>query len=133
MRARLRLWRESPHKRHDVVGLLLRAATLALVAAAIALAVNQLRHDDNENAVLPAAVLVDPLAAELARCRTITPEQNATDDTCRRAWAENRRRFFAPSSSRPDTATKDPVAAGPVKSQDRLPSAGVRPDRDEVR
>ncbi len=132
MRARLRLWRESPHKRHDVVGLLLRAATLALVAAAIALAVNQLRHDDNENAVLPAAVLVDPLAAELARCRTITPEQNAADDTCRRAWAEGRRRFFAPSSSRPDTVTKDPIAAGPVKSQDRLPSAGVQPDRDEV-
>ena len=133
MRARLRLWCESPHERHDVVGLLLRAATLALVAAAIALAVNQSRHDDNENTVLPAAVLGDPLAAELARCRTITPEQNAADDTCRRAWAESRRRFFAPSSSRPDTVTKDPVAAGPVKSQARLPSVGVQPDRDEVR
>ncbi len=133
MRTRLRLWRESLHKRHDVAGLLLRAATLALVAAAIALAVNQLRHDDNDNAVLPAAVLVDPLAAELARCRTITPEQNAADDTCRRAWAENRRRFFAPSSSRPDTLTNNPAAAGPVKSQDRLPSAGAQPDRDEVR
>ncbi len=133
MRTRLRLWRESLHKRHDVAGLLLRAATLALVAAAIALAVNQLRHDDNDNAVLPAAVLVDPLAAELARCRTITPEQNAADGSCRRAWAENRRRFFAPSSSRPDTLTNNPAAAGPVKSQDRLPSAGAQPDRDEVR
>ena len=132
MRALLRLWRESPHKRHDVVGLLLRAATLALVAAAIALAVNQSRHDD-ENAVVPAAVLVDPLAAELARCRTITAEQNAADDTCRHAWAENRRRFFAPSSSRPDTLTNNSAAAGPVKSQDRLPPAGAQPDRDEVR
>lgn len=132
MRARLRLWRESPHERHDVVSLLLRAATLALVAAAIALAVNQSRHDD-ENAVLPAAVLVDPLAAELARCRTITPEQNAADGTCRRAWAENRRRFIAPSSSRPDTLINDPAAAGLVKSQDRVPSVGVQPDRDEVR
>ena len=27
----------------------------------------------------------------------------------------------------------DPVAAGPVKRQDRLPSAGVQLDRDEVR
>lgn len=133
MRARLRLWRESPHERHDVVGLLLRAATLALVAAAIALAVNQSRHDDNENAVLPAAILVDPLAAELARCRTITPEQNATDDTCRRAWAESRRRFFAPSSSRSNTMTNDPAAVAPSKDQERLPSAGVQPDRDEVR
>lgn len=40
MRARLRLWRESPHKCHDVAGLLLRAAAMAFVAAAIALAVN---------------------------------------------------------------------------------------------
>jgi conjugative transfer region protein TrbK len=127
------LWRESPHEPHNVAGLLLRAVTLAFVVAAIALAVNQLRHDDNENVVVPAAVLVDPLAAELARCRTITPEQNAADDTCRRAWAESRRRFFAPSSSRPDTLTNNPAASGPVKSQDRLPSAGAQPDRDEVR
>lgn len=134
MRARLGLRRESPHERHDVAGLLLRAAALAFVTAAIALAVNQSRHDDDENTdVPPTAVLGDPLTVELARCRTITPEQNAADDRCRRAWAESRRRFFAPSPSRPDIVTKDPVAAGPVKSQDRLPSAGVQPDRDEVR
>lgn len=134
MRARLRWWRGSPHERHDVADLLLRAGPLALAATAIALAVSLSRCDDNEIADVPSAdVLVDPLAAELARCRTITPEQNATDDTCRRAWAESRRRFFAPSSSRPGTITKDTVAAGPVKSQDRLPSAGVQPDRDEVR
>ena len=133
MRARLRLWRESPHKRHDVVGLLLRAAAMAFVAAAITLAVNRSRHNDDENAVSPAAVLVDPLATELARCRTVTPEQNAADDSCRRAWAENRRRFFAPSSSRSNTMTNDPAAAAPSKDQDRLPSAGAQPDRDKVR
>ena len=38
MRARFGLRRESPHEHRDVAGLLLRAATLALVAAAIALA-----------------------------------------------------------------------------------------------
>jgi conjugative transfer region protein TrbK len=125
---------ESPHAHHDVAALVLRAATLAFVVAAIALAVNQSRRDDDDTADVPSpAVLGDPLTAELARCRTITPEQNAADDSCRRAWAESRRRFFAPSSSRPDTVTKDPIAAGPVKSQDRLPSAGVQPDRDEVR
>ena len=134
MRARLRLRRESPHKPHDVAGLLLRAATLAFGAAAIALAVNQSWHGNDKTADVPSvAVLVDPLAIELARCRTITPEQNAADDTCRRAWAESRRRFFAPSSSRPDTVTNNPAAVGPVKSQDRLPSAGALPDRDEVR
>ena len=134
MRARLGLRRESPHEHHDVAGLLLRAAALAFVTVAIALAVNQSRHDNDENAdVPPTAVLRDPLTVELARCRTITPEQNAAYDTCRRAWAESRRRFFAPSSSRPNTLTNDPAAAGPVKSQDRVPSAGVQPDRDEVR
>ena len=134
MRARLRLWRGSPRTHHDVAALLLRAATLAVVAVAIALAVNQSRRDDDENRdVLPAAVLVDPLTAELARCRTITPEQNAADGTCRRAWAESRRRFFAPSSSHSDAGTNPPITAGPVKSQDRLPSAGVQPDRDGVR
>ena len=134
MRARLRLRCGIPHEPRDVAGLLLRAATLAFVAAAIALAVNQSRRDNDENRdVPPAAVLVDPLATELARCRTITPEQNAADDTCRRAWAESRRRFFAPSSLHSDAGTNAPVATGTVKSQDRLSSAGVQPDRDEVR
>jgi conjugative transfer region protein TrbK len=134
MRARLRLRCGIPHEPHDVADLLLRAATLAFVAAALTLAVNQSRRDDDENRdVPPAAVLVDPLATELARCRTITPEQNAADDTCRRAWAESPRRFFAPSSLHPDAGTSAPVAAPPVKSQDRRPSAGVQPDRDEVR
>jgi hypothetical protein len=44
-----------------VAALLLRAATLAVVAVAIALAVNHPRRDDHANAdVPPAAVLVDP-------------------------------------------------------------------------
>jgi conjugative transfer region protein TrbK len=134
MRARLRLRCGIPHEPHDVAGRLLGAATLAFVAAAIALAVNQSRRDNDENRdVPPAAVLVDPLATELARCRTITPEQNAADDTCRRAWAESRRRFFAPSSSHSDAGTNAPGVTGTVKSQDKLPSAGVQSDRDEVR
>jgi conjugative transfer region protein TrbK len=134
MRARLRLRCGIPDEPRDVAGLLLRAATLAFVAAAIALAVNQSRRDNDENRdVPPAAVLVDPLATDLARCHTITPEQNAADDTCRRAWAESRRRFFAPSSSNSDAGTNPPVATGTVKSQDRPSSAGVQSDRDEVR
>lgn len=133
MRARLRVRLGTPHEHHDVAGLLLRAAAMAFVVAAIALAVNQLRHDDETADVPPAAVLDDSLTVELARCRTITPEQNAADDSCRRAWAESRRRFFAPSSSRSNTMTNDPAATAPSKDQDRLPSTGVQPDRDEVR
>ena len=73
------------------------------------------------------------LATELARCRTITPEQNVSDDTCRRVWAESRHRFFARSSPRPNAAANDPATAVPGKDQDRLPSAGVQPERGEAR
>ena len=43
----------------------------------------------------------DPLRAELMRCRTITPEDLATDAVCQTAWAENRRRFFGSSGDTP--------------------------------
>lgn len=39
----------------------------------------------------------DPLRTELIRCRTITPEELTADTACQSAWAENRRRFFAPT------------------------------------
>jgi conjugative transfer region protein TrbK len=95
MKARLRFRRESAQPHGDAAGLLLRALTLAFVAAMIALAVHQSRRDSPEQVDgPPASVAVDPLATELARCRTITPEQNASDDTCRRVWAESRRRVF---------------------------------------
>jgi len=104
---------------------------LAFVAAMIALAVHQSRWDSPEQVDGPPASLpADPLASELARCRTITPEQNASDDTCRRAWVESRRRFFARSSPRP---MNDPATAVPGKDQDRLPSTGVQPERGEAR
>ena len=134
MTARLQFRRESAQARGDAAGLLLRAAALALVTAAIALAVHRSRRDDIDRTDAPSAsVVIDPLATELARCRTISPEQNASDDTCRRVWAESRRRFFAPSSPRPNAAANDPATAVFGKDQDRLPSAGVQPDRNEVR
>ena len=63
---------------------------------------------------------------ELEHCRTITPEQYASDDACRRAWAEQRQRFFrrdhqgskvsipsvpAPPSSEPAPETKNKIKA----------------------
>lgn len=41
----------------------------------------------------------DPLRATLRRCRTLAVEEVETDTVCREAWAENRRRFFAPGGS----------------------------------
>lgn len=117
-------------------GVLLRGAALAFVVAVLAVAMFQSHNANNVGATIPTTTTsADPLLTDLMRCRTVTPEQLAVDDTCRRAWAENRRRFFAPSSSRSDTAVHDPAAA-PVtrsKAQDRLPAAGVQSDRDEVR
>ncbi|WP_024578135.1 MULTISPECIES: putative entry exclusion protein TrbK-alt [unclassified Afipia] len=135
MRARLRLRRFVPQERPAGLSVLLRVGALAFVAAALVVAVMQLRRSEID-APPPMAIAADPLAADLIRCRAITPEQFAIDDTCRRVWAENRRRFFAPSSSRPDTKIHDPVASAPAtpgKGQDRLPAVGVQSDRDGVR
>ena len=49
----------------------------------------------------PATLEDDPLRAELMRCRTITPEDLATDAACQAAWAENRRRFYGSSGDTP--------------------------------
>ncbi len=43
----------------------------------------------------PVARQADPLDSELNRCRAITRPEDV-DDACRAAWAEVRRRFFAP-------------------------------------
>jgi conjugative transfer region protein TrbK len=134
MRARLRLLRAKPPEGRDPIVPLLRAAAFAFVAAAIAVAIHQSRRNSDERVdARSATVPVDPLAAELARCRTITPEQNVVDDSCRRAWAESRRRFFAPSSPHAATATDDPTTTPPGKDQSRLPAAGVQPDHGEAR
>ena len=134
MKAQLRFRRESAQPHGDAAGPLLHVLTLAFVAATIALSVHQSRQD---SAVQvdgpPVRVVADPLTTELARCRTITPEQNVSDDTCRRVWAESRLRFFARSSPRPNAAANDPATAVPGKDQDRLPSAGVQPERGEAR
>jgi len=108
MKARLRFRREGAQPHGYAAGLLLRALPFAFVAAMIALAVYQSRRDSPEQVDGPtASVAVDPLATELARCRTIMPEQNA--------------------------AANDPATAVPGKDQDRLPSAGVQPERGEAR
>ena len=77
--------------------ILLRAvAVIALIAAALATAVQFDRESATErSADTPSTD--DPLRVELERCRTIAPEDLAIDTACQATWAENRRRFFAPS------------------------------------
>jgi len=53
----------------------------------------------------PVSVMRQPddlLQRDLARCRTLTPQEFETDTTCRAAWAENRRRFFGQPSDGPE-------------------------------
>jgi conjugative transfer region protein TrbK len=78
----------------------LRFAIIACLAAIGIIAVGEaLRTEVVDRATAPVPAVNDPLAADLARCRDITAQQLAADDTCRRVWAENRRRFLAPAKS----------------------------------
>jgi hypothetical protein len=73
---------------------------------------------------------VDPLAAELARCKALGAEA-ANDDACNRAWAKNRERFFTPGAPYqgrpvdpfPATPDSPPPNPPPKIHLDRAPSA----------
>ena len=72
-----------------------RAAGYAAVAAVIVATVMHVHwHWSKRSAGTSVPAAADnPLAAELARCRSIgTAAQD--DPSCEAAWAENRRRFF---------------------------------------
>jgi conjugative transfer region protein TrbK len=105
----------------------LRIAAVAFVMLAAAAAVIQSRRGREE--AVPAPVERgerDALVGELARCRTVTSDDTAGLDACRRLWAENRQHFFASTKS-----SQLPVPPAPdapsvlVKSQERVPSHDV--------
>ena len=90
---------ESRDQHQEAVKSLVRFAVIAFVVAVVIVAIGEAsRTDDASRMVAPAPTTSDPIAADLARCRDVTAEQMASDDTCRRVWAENRRRFFAPNN-----------------------------------
>jgi conjugative transfer region protein TrbK len=112
-----------------------RIAAVGLVVLIVALTIVRTRHSEQAVVLVPvehgdAAALVQ----ELARCRTITSNETAALETCRRAWAENRRQFFG--SARPPQSPTDPVLnapAAPVKNQDRVVPREVEPQQGEAR
>lgn len=83
----------------------------------------QLRGGEDASSPPKAEQTTDVDPTDLARCRTVTPEETASYQHCQQVWAENRRRFFgrkdgAVASHRPDSV------AGPTpapKDQSRLP------------
>ncbi len=107
---------------------ILRFAVIACAAAIAIIAVGEaLRTDVTDRATAPLTKTSDPLAADLARCRDVTAEKLAADDTCRRVWAENRRRFFAPNAPAARPADTTP------KTQDRVPTSVTPGLSDEAR
>jgi conjugative transfer region protein TrbK len=100
----------------------LRAAAVGFVTLTATLAVIQIRR--GEVAAVPAPVgrgEADPLVGELARCRTVSSEDTAALDACRRIWAENRQHFLLSTKS-PQLPVPPAPNAPPalMKSQDRV-------------
>jgi conjugative transfer region protein TrbK len=105
----------------------LRVAAVVFVILAAAIAVIQGRRGEDATVVAPmGAGEADAVVRELARCRTIAPDDTAGLDACRRIWAENRQRFFVPTDSSQSPAP--PAANAPAertKSQERVPPQKV--------
>jgi conjugative transfer region protein TrbK len=98
-----------------------RIAAVGFIAFAAAVAVIHGRRGEDAGIVVPLErEQADALATELARCRTITPDETVALGNCRRAWAESRQHFFAPAKSTQTQAPAPSAAAGPAKSQDRV-------------
>jgi conjugative transfer region protein TrbK len=109
----------------------LRVAAMVFVMLTAAVAVIQSRR--GEDAAVPAPVERgerDALVGELARCRTITPDDAAGLDACRRIWVKNRQRFFVSTKSPQLPAAPAPNAPpGLMKSQERVPPHEVHQGR----
>ncbi len=98
-----------------------RIVTVAFIFLIAALAVIQSRPGEDRGTIAPLELeQVDALVSELARCRTITLDDTASLENCRRVWTESRRQFFGPTRTTPSPAVPVPTAAnGSSKNQDR--------------
>jgi len=105
----------------------LRIAAVVFVALAAAVAVIQSQRGEDAAVLTPLdRGDADALVSELARCRTITPDDTAVLESCRRIWAENRQHFFLSTKSpQLPAALASGAPAMPVKGQDRVPPSGV--------
>src|SRR5713101_6924717 len=103
----------SARSRLDRLSIVAGVAVMVLVVAACAV---KLRDDEEQaSPASPAFGDPNPLAAALARCRTVTPEQKDALEECRRVWAEQRRQFLGRSKTPSPTSHLD----------DRAPNIGV--------
>lgn len=84
--------------RHDLKASI-RLLAIAVLGNAVVAAVIRVRRSQERVMARQAPHAETSLAAQLARCRSITPVQLAVDHSCERVWAENRRQFFASGES----------------------------------
>jgi conjugative transfer region protein TrbK len=109
-----------------------RIAAVGFVVLIVALTIVRSRH--GEQAVVLAPLEqgdAEALVQQLARCRTITSDETAALEACRRTWAENRRQFFG--SARLPRSSIDPVLSAPAAPQDRVLPREVEPRQGGAR
>lgn len=105
------------------------AATSFVVLTVAACAIQLDRHDEDQPPPPETSETKDTLAPKLEACLTVTPDQVATFEYCRRIWAENRRRFFNPPKQKSLPPPKKAAEQGeqtspPSKDQDQ-PALGT--------
>jgi conjugative transfer region protein TrbK len=93
---------------------------MVFVAVAAAVAVIQ-RQPSEDAAVLTRLEPdeADALVRELARCRTVTPDDVQILEACRHLWADNRKHFFV--STKSPNFLDLPASTEVTKSQERIP------------
>lgn len=80
----------------------LRLAALGLGALAALFGAAELVSTATAERPSESAMRENSLHAELATCRTMTPEDLDTDTVCRAAWAEQRHRFLGFPADKPE-------------------------------
>jgi conjugative transfer region protein TrbK len=83
----------------------------------------QLRGGEDFPPVPKAEQMTGATSSDLVRCRSVTSEETAGYQHCKRVWAENRSRFFGKKdgAAAPDHENSAPSVTPASKSQSRLP------------
>lgn len=87
----------------------------------------QLRGREDASSPPKAEQTTDVDNSDLARCRTVKPDEAASYQHCQQVWAENRHRFFGRKDGTAASRRSDPVA-GPApapKDQSRMPQGNL--------
>jgi conjugative transfer region protein TrbK len=103
---------------------LARIGAIAFIAVAITATVIELSRKEERPEAAPLRPpaqpgAADPLRDELFRCQSLG-EAGPRDPACLRAWAESRRRFLTPGTTRPPAGSGLPGSGGETHSRGAL-------------